>query len=536
MAMAFTPNFRSEMARVMDGAETSINMIDIATQKSRRLWPEYLRYCPICADEDSVLFGEPYWHRVHQLPGMAYCMKHRVRIMSSGVKMHETMTMFRPASDEIRAEKHDAGLQDGLMPFKKAFLQIGRESEWLLRHGADIDWGANGQEKYRRLLRENGVATIQGIMDYEALSNNFNRYWGEDFLEALCEETSDFREWTRQIQGARMVSFRPLYHILLMCFLKGSVKAFLECDASENPFGIGPWLCENPVCHHYHVGGAVNTDVRYMNGIAIGFFHCPDCGMRYKRIKHRSKSAVPIILEYGRVWEDAVERCLCVEKMPMSEIAEKLKCSRNAIEVQRKKLGLCGKRLYKPPPRRYDPNVGLEVFYKDQVLAICGRYNEVTPKLLQEYVPGAYSYLRKHNSKWLSEQVVYERNCAAQRDYDLELMRKAQEAVAKIRNEGDPKRRLNVGWIAGVAGVKVNEFSYAAENRPQTQAFLATVVEGKEDWLRRRITLIWQTQKAEGKPIAIADVKREMSLKPNTYVKDKEFIDAVIAELNQRTD
>ena len=37
-----------------------------------------LRWCPECADADRSRFATPYWHRGHQLPGTAICVKHDV--------------------------------------------------------------------------------------------------------------------------------------------------------------------------------------------------------------------------------------------------------------------------------------------------------------------------------------------------------------------------------------------------------------------------------------------------------------------------
>lgn len=37
-----------------------------------------LRWCPECADADRSMFARPYWHRGHQLPGTAICVKHNV--------------------------------------------------------------------------------------------------------------------------------------------------------------------------------------------------------------------------------------------------------------------------------------------------------------------------------------------------------------------------------------------------------------------------------------------------------------------------
>ncbi len=35
-----------------------------------------MRYCPQCFDEDIAAYGEPYWHRLHQIPGIAVCPRH----------------------------------------------------------------------------------------------------------------------------------------------------------------------------------------------------------------------------------------------------------------------------------------------------------------------------------------------------------------------------------------------------------------------------------------------------------------------------
>lgn len=51
----------------------------------RRVHPDHsrkLRLCPICVDEDVYKYGEPYWHRSHQLPGSIVCHIHNVSLVS----------------------------------------------------------------------------------------------------------------------------------------------------------------------------------------------------------------------------------------------------------------------------------------------------------------------------------------------------------------------------------------------------------------------------------------------------------------------
>ena len=49
------------------------------------MFPQTLRLCPDCYLEDIRQVGEPYWHRVHQLPGVFHCVRHRGLLHSTGV-------------------------------------------------------------------------------------------------------------------------------------------------------------------------------------------------------------------------------------------------------------------------------------------------------------------------------------------------------------------------------------------------------------------------------------------------------------------
>ena len=44
---------------------------------------QYLRYCPECAQEDIKKYGETYWHRLPQLPGIKICPKHGCGVKNS---------------------------------------------------------------------------------------------------------------------------------------------------------------------------------------------------------------------------------------------------------------------------------------------------------------------------------------------------------------------------------------------------------------------------------------------------------------------
>ena len=60
----------------------------------------YLKYCPLCVDEDRRKYGETYWHRSHQIRGVQGCYKHNCMLESSDVtaKSEQTFT-FCPAEE-----------------------------------------------------------------------------------------------------------------------------------------------------------------------------------------------------------------------------------------------------------------------------------------------------------------------------------------------------------------------------------------------------------------------------------------------------
>lgn len=67
---------------------------------------QYLRFCPLCVEDDRETYGEAYWHRKHQIRNMSVCTKHRCRLVESSVpaKSEQSFT-FCPAEHYIGYDK-----------------------------------------------------------------------------------------------------------------------------------------------------------------------------------------------------------------------------------------------------------------------------------------------------------------------------------------------------------------------------------------------------------------------------------------------
>lgn len=76
------------------------NLLPIPTRKGNS--NRYLRYCPMCAEQDRQEYGETYWHRTHQMIGLIACPAHGCCLMDSSVIISgKAPPMLRSAEEAI---------------------------------------------------------------------------------------------------------------------------------------------------------------------------------------------------------------------------------------------------------------------------------------------------------------------------------------------------------------------------------------------------------------------------------------------------
>ena len=57
---------------------------------------EGLKYCPTCYLLDIEKYGEPFWHRVHQIPLLGYCPMHKIPLVTLPIKFARLSEVFLP--------------------------------------------------------------------------------------------------------------------------------------------------------------------------------------------------------------------------------------------------------------------------------------------------------------------------------------------------------------------------------------------------------------------------------------------------------
>ena len=84
---------RSRIAVAMRNGEYAIADKAIFASRYEETFAPNLQLCPICFKEETQRTGEPYWHRVHQLPGVSRCPRHLCLLHSTTVEIDRDFSL-----------------------------------------------------------------------------------------------------------------------------------------------------------------------------------------------------------------------------------------------------------------------------------------------------------------------------------------------------------------------------------------------------------------------------------------------------------
>jgi hypothetical protein len=79
---------------LMAGRSGGLTSIQLQTPERK----QGLKFCPMCRAEDTETYGEPYWHREHQIPLMPLCPKHGYRLRLVEIPLSKLSEVFLPLS------------------------------------------------------------------------------------------------------------------------------------------------------------------------------------------------------------------------------------------------------------------------------------------------------------------------------------------------------------------------------------------------------------------------------------------------------
>lgn len=364
--------------------------------------PKCLRVCPECVREDIRLYGEAYWHRVHQATGVEVCPTHHVFLEDTVASAtnrqckHALVTvpehMDHLSPQRIKPESR----------FDRLLLDLAQDAQWLLDHPALQPIGLDRlHHKYMKLLYQRGFASIGGRVSITDLTEALTLHYGRDLLKQFgCDLKYSERHshWlTRLTQQPRRAQ-HPLHHMLLFRFLGYSAERFF-LEEPTHPFGTGPWPCLNPASSHYRQMVVTSCHVRRekRTGRLQGTFCCT-CGYIYTRwgpdeTSHNlfEKTRVKV---FGAEWEGQL-RALWTSGLGIKAISRRLAADPNTIRrYLNKPTGSTGRFYTSVLSERHER-------YRDLWTALRKEHPTASRSELAAMRPAVARWLRKHDREWL---------------------------------------------------------------------------------------------------------------------------------------
>ncbi|WNR45227.1 TnsD family Tn7-like transposition protein [Paenibacillus roseipurpureus] len=186
-----------------------------------------LKYCRTCLINDDEMFGVPYWHRTHHLPGVHMCSAHHVPLES---KCPVCSVEFKPKKGKLTRlnryceNGHDMTKVISLNNIRDEHFELmnglAQDVSFVFHHNEhSFDWS----EIYVLGLRALGYCGKYRRINLTRLRNDMKKAFPESFLARFDCQLKNNGDWLKYIYLKKQVIFHPIQHLLLIRFLFGSM-------------------------------------------------------------------------------------------------------------------------------------------------------------------------------------------------------------------------------------------------------------------------------------------------------------------------
>jgi len=518
----------------------------ITTEAGRTTIPpqDWLRFCPLCADDDRREVGEYYWHRLHQAPGIQVCSKHAVFLEDSDVRarFQQTQDLHVPAEQAVSpTEVSPVSPSD---PYQQILMRWSSNIAWLLeQHNLQLD-RADLCDAYLSGLVEKGVVKRTGSVRKireGALTEALNNYFPPAFLDLYepnrggrCNKP--YQSIKRLLRGEYA---HPAHHLLMIEFLGHTAETFLGMlphsallKCNHKPFGDGPWPCLNPVSAHFRkltVDSCQSVKSENGSGSIVGHFACTHCGFAYRRTGPDQSPSDRLrysrVKTYGAVWDKALTEFWHDTSVSTIKIAHRLGVRDATIVHQAIRLGLPFPRqgprssvthanvlTAERVARRQAELLSQLTTFRAAWLSEQNQNPKLTRTELANRLRRVYSWLYLHDREWLNAHkppTNYSRR-SHRVDWssrDGQLSEEVRRAAAQLKIAAGRPARVTRSLIARSLN-KVNKLNdKALKNLPLTAKAFSEVVDLPIDFILRRLKWTVGYLQRENIPLLKATLK-----------------------------
>jgi len=395
----------------------------------------FLRFCPKCNEEDFLKYGENYWHRLHQIPGVLMCPIHKVTIQDSIVHARGANRQSFIGSNSTncinnnRADVYSKEIVERL-------VEISREVELLLTKEYEFQNVDVIKYRYMDRLIEKKIACQNTMVHHKKLRKLLIDYWGAEVLNLVQSEIYLDKNcsWLEKLVIESKTMFQPMRNILLYKALG------MDADTLLN-----------------------------------------------------SKIDAATVIPHKILWEEKLKK-LCKEELSLREIAIKLDSTSITIKKYIEKNGIenfwinngGGKYINKPYLKTPE-----YISKRDESRDKWSKIIEENPNKSKTYMmkkdQGLHSWLIRYDNEWLQnnspKRVEVEKH-DQWKERDIELLPIVVDIVEKMK-EGKPQRIRwhSIGGKMGINGSLLNR----KNKMPLVKAYIESVEETLEEFQIRKI-------------------------------------------------
>lgn len=457
---------------------------------------KFIKFCPQCLVEDENLYGESYWHRIHQIPGITICSVHKVTLSDSLAQVRDINPHdYHACTGEV------CRIQPSIVPYSARTMQelsdLSDDIVWVMSNSPssrELTWY---HRRYLDALIHKGLATPKGRVFQEELITDFKKYYSDEYLRQLQSTVAgDASSWLSSIVRSPRKASHPIRHLLVARYLFGSAECFFTSNKSYKPFGNAPWICLNGAAGHYMQPVVQKCEISYCRDTKkpVGTFYC-DCGFIYSRrgpdISETDKFKVGRIKFFGQRWHDKLWG-LYSTGMSFRRIAQILKVEANTV-IKYINQAKTNKLLpdSKGKTEAIENETTLAEHRKTWLLERTTNPS-LTKTQIRGRVPKAYMWLYRHDREWLNHNSpafcnnYYINKRVDWNNRDKLICEKLKATVSKLMASADKPVRITKARIGKLADV-LSLLEKHIDKMPRTDKYIHSVVENIQEFQIRKI-------------------------------------------------
>ena len=463
---------------------------------------KFFRFCKQCFESDMEEYGEPYFHRHHQVSGIECCLEHYTplynsSVLTSGGGKHR---FEFPTTENCVANENTNVLNSIPKAVTEKYIvhlkELASSILTLLNKrfvNKELHWFG---EKYTNALITKGLAYYSGRVKQDQWRDFFLQKYEHDVLSLFHSSLNGEGDWLSMIVQKHRKSFHPIRHLLVMSALGMSVEELFN-EEITSPFIAPPWACLNPVCDFYKHDVINSMDLSLSDNTKnpIGTFTCPHCKFTYTRRgpdkSEEDRYRKTRVKSYGPVWEAKL-----IEQsqlgISLRELSRRMGADPNTIKRfltndGNKKIAVSKAEL------SVDQKKWLGMIKENPNMSV---------KQLRMSNKALYMRLYRANREWLRKNspIINLPSNKERIDWgkrDNEILDEVVYAINKLLNKDQKPIRITLSKVGSLIGRKAL-LEKKLYKLPKTRLYLEKHLETVSDFQIRRIEYVLNIMETQG--------------------------------------